>query len=341
MIVKEYQLEKVIDTKKQFLSFLIYGPNEGLVKDQIEKITQSYLSNEGYEQINFNGKDLDNDPQALENILRTVSMFYKGKIVVADSIKDKHLNIIENVFLKLPQHVLLILRDNNLNKSSKIRKFFENSKICFSLACYEDDQRGLIKSIDEFMNKNSLKLNRDVKNYLLQSLSNDRMVSKRELEKIELYYKGSDKEIELNTLRQLLNDSSAQNLNTMNNNVMSGNPSKSSKIISKLITEGLSPISLIRSLSNYLTRIQNTKIEMKKGSNFETSIKGLKPPVFWKDKDIFQRHCLKWPLKSIEKHLVQLVETEIACKLNSKLANLKCEKSILLIANDGKQYFKN
>ena len=43
---------------------------------------------------------------------------------------------------------------------------------------------------------------------------------------------------------------------------------------------------------------------MKKGNNFDSSIKILKPPVFWKDKDNFQKHCFKWPLQaSIEKAL--------------------------------------
>ena len=80
---------------------------------------------------------------------------------------------------------------------------------------------------------------------------------------------------------------------------------------------------------------------MKKGNSFDISIKTLKPPVFWKDKDNFQTHCLKWPLRTIEKNLFNLLETEIACKINSRLAHINCEKSILIIANNGRQYFKN
>ena len=167
------------------------------------------------------------------------------------------------------------------------------------------------------------------------------MISKRELEKIEIFYSNSNIKIELNDIKILLNDSSSLNLNKMNENVMFGNTSKSSKIINKLLSEGLSPISLIRSLTNYLLRIQKTKVEMKKGNSFDHSIKTLKPPIFWKDKDNFQKHCLKWPLNSIETNLFNLLETEIACKLNSKIANVKCEKSILSIANNGRQYFKN
>ncbi len=340
MIIKEFQLEKVFKESKSFIGILIYGPNEGLVRDNLDKITQSQYVREDHELIDVQGKELDADPLFLDQVANTVSMFHKNKIIIGNAIKDKHLMIIEEIVMKEPQNVILVIRDGNLTKTSKIRNFFEKDKNCFALACYEDDGRSIMRNIEEFINKNKFQLDRDIKNYLLQSLSNDRMISKRELEKIEIFYGGSDTKIKLEDVKILLNDSSSQNLNKMNENVMFGNTPKSSKIINKLLTEGASPISLIRSLINYLLRIQQTKIEMKKGNNFEQSIKTLRPPVFWKEKDNFQKHCLKWPLQEIEANLSKLLETEISCKLNSKLANLNCEKTILLLASNGRQYFK-
>ena len=91
MIIKEHQLEKFIGDNNQLLNILIYGPNEGLVKEQIEKIIQNYLSSGDYEQVNISGKDLDNDPQTLDDVIRTVSMFHKGKIVIAAAEKNKQI----------------------------------------------------------------------------------------------------------------------------------------------------------------------------------------------------------------------------------------------------------
>ena len=103
MIIKEHQLEKIIKDNKKFLNILIYGPNEGLVKEQIEKLTKNYLSKVNMKKLIFNGKDLDDDPGSLEAIIRSVSMFFKNKIVIADGIKDKHLSIIEEIVLKAPE----------------------------------------------------------------------------------------------------------------------------------------------------------------------------------------------------------------------------------------------
>ena len=340
MIIKDFQLEEIIKKKNKFICILIYGQNEGLVTDHVDKI-KSYLSNEQYELINFNGKDLDDNPQSLDNVMRTVSMFHENKLVIADSIKDKHLEFIEEAILGSPQQSILIIKDGNLKKSSKIRSFFEKDKNCISLACYEDDGRSTMKNIEGFIKKNNFRINSEIKNYLLQSLSNDRMVSKHELEKIEIFYSDTSESISIENIKVLLNDNSTQDLNKMNENVMFGNVSKSSKIVNKLFSEGVNPISLVRSLTSYLLRIQTTKIEMQKGNNFDTSIKALKPPVFWKDKDSFQRHCQNWPLSSIEKNLSRLLETEILCKLNSKISILNCEKSIMTIANCGRQFFWN
>ena len=51
MIIKEHQIEKIVRDNKKFLNILIYGPNEGLVKDQIEILAKNYLSQGSYEEI--------------------------------------------------------------------------------------------------------------------------------------------------------------------------------------------------------------------------------------------------------------------------------------------------
>ena len=341
MIIKEHQLTKIITENHGFLCFLIYGPNEGLIRAHIKKLVKHFSSKHEYEELGLDSKELDEDSHIVDSNLKTVSMFFKGKILIINKPKDIHLSMIEPIVNDSPQNSVLIIKADNLTKSSKIRKFFESHESCFSLACYDDDAKALMQHLENFISKNNLNIDRDIKNYLMQNLSNDRMINNNELEKINLFIGNTDKTLSLDDAKFLLNDSSSQNLNKMNEAVMYGNTSKSSKIISRLLSEGNNPISLVRSLMNYIIRIQKTKIEMKKGNNFENAVRDLKPPLFWKDKESFQRHCLKWPLKSIEHNLNKLLEAEIICKLNSKLAILNCEKTILLVASSAKQYFKN
>jgi DNA polymerase-3 subunit delta len=248
---------------------------------------------------------------------------------------------LESVIGSAPTQTMLIVKADNLKKTSKLRKLFENNAQCYALACYEDDAKSMMRLIDNFMKENNISINRDIKNYLMQTLSTDRMISFNELQKISLFYANDDNTPNLEEIKNLLNDASSNNLQKMNESVMYGNTTKSSNIVSKLLSEGNNPISILRSLINYLKRLQKVKVEMKKGNNFDTAIKFLRPPLFWKDKENFQQHCLRWPLNKIERNLSQLLDTEIDCKTNSKLSSILCERSILTICHEGKQHFQN
>ena len=82
MIIKDFQLDKIAKEHENFFGILVFGPNEGLVKEQVEKVTRAFSVKGECEIINFNGKDLYNDPLSLDNIVRTVSMFYVNKIII-------------------------------------------------------------------------------------------------------------------------------------------------------------------------------------------------------------------------------------------------------------------
>ena len=341
MIIKDFQIKKIIDEKEGFLPFLFYGPNEGLIRDHISKIKSDYLSDVDFEEVSLTGKSLDLNPDILETSANSISMFNSYKLIILESLKDKNMSELENVINSAPTQTMLIVKADNLKKTSKLRKLFESNAQCYALACYEDDAKSMMRLIDNFVKENNIAFDRDIKNYLMQTLSTDRMISFNELQKISLFYTNTDAPPRLDEVKNLLNDTSSNNLQKMNESVMYGNTTKSSNIISKLLSEGNNPISILRSLINYFKRVQRVKVEMKKGSNFDTAIKFLKPPLFWKDKDNFQQHCVRWPLSKIERNLSQLLDAEIDCKTNSKLSSILCERSILTICHEGKQHFQN
>ena len=85
-------------------------------------------------------------------------------------------------------------------------------KFLIALACYEDDVKSIIRTIDNFAKVNSIALDRDIKSYLMHTLSTDRIISQNELEKIKLFYFNSNEKIDLNTIKTLLNDEGSKNI---------------------------------------------------------------------------------------------------------------------------------
>ncbi len=339
MIIKEHQLNDII-RKGSYPQFLLFfGSNEGLIRDDILRISRAFKKNIDVDEITIEGKSLDENQSLLDEEIRSFSIFNEKKIIYIENIKEKHLQCFKNQELE-GQNTLIIIKSDNLIRSSKIRNFFEKHKKYAAVPCYDDDMRSSMSLLTQFQLENKLKFKSDIKNYLLQNLSSDRLISKNELEKILLTISNKEnREISLNDIQNILNDGSSSSLNIINENVMYGRINQVSKSLYKKFDEGNNAVAIIRSLLNYLVRVNKTQIEIKKTSNFDEAIKQLKPPVFWKDKDNFKNHCSKWPAKDILHFIKELLEAEYMCKNQSSLNNEICEKYILSVAKKGEVYF--
>ena len=222
MIIKEYQLNEVIK-KGSYPSFLlVFGPNEGLIRHDILKICSSFKEDLETDEITINGKALDENYSLIDEEIRSFSMFSEKKIIHLENLKEKHLQYFENQKIENDK-ILVIIKSENLSKSSKIRNFFEKHKRYAAVPCYEDDMRSTMNLLSQFQSDNKVKFSSDIKNYLLQNLSSDRLISKSELEKILLVIgNAQNKEIELEEIQNILNDGSSNSLNIINENVMYG-----------------------------------------------------------------------------------------------------------------------
>ena len=339
MIIKEFQLNEVIKKASLPQFLLIYGPNEGLIRDDTLKIAESFRQKKETDEITINGKAVDENQNIIDEEIRSFSLFSEQKIIHLENIKDKHLQFFENTNFK-SNKVLVIIKSENLNKNSKIRSFFEKHKEYAAIPCYEDDVRSTMNLISQFQSHHKIKFNSDIKNYLIQNLSTDRLISKNELEKILLVISHKENEqIKFEDIQGILNDSSSNTLNMINEYVMYGKVNQVSKNLYRIFDEGTNAVAIIRSLLNYLVRLHKTQIEIKKTGNFDEAIKQLRPAVFWKDKDNFRNHCSKWPTMEILHYIERLLEAEYMCKSHGSLSNEICEKYVLSVAKKGEVYF--
>jgi len=341
MLIRENLLiQKVKEQKINYSPILIYGPNEGLVRENFLKIKEIFNQN-NTEEVCFSGKLINDQPEILVDEVQTVSMFNEQKIITIEQPIDKNIDLFESVFTKLPDKTLIIVIANNLTKNSKIRKFFESSDKYFSCANYEDDFKSnsqQIQNLEKSINKN---LHRDIKHYLNQNLSSDRMISKNEIDKIILLYSENDQIPELEHIKLIFNDNADLGLNKISHLTFSGQPNRVSVNLNKIFDEGVNPVAIIRVMLNYVQRIQATQVALKKNNDFDSAIKSLKPPVFWKDKDNFKLHCKKWPIKETVLNFNLLVDTELSCKSDYNLTNILCERALINIAVRGQKYFSN
>ena len=100
MIIKDFQLINSINSEK-FHSFLIYGPNEGLIRENIDIIYKNFSKGAECEKVSINGKQLDESISLLNDEISTISLFSEKKFILLESVKEKHTSIIEDAYYKL------------------------------------------------------------------------------------------------------------------------------------------------------------------------------------------------------------------------------------------------
>ena len=94
MIIKDYQLINSINSES-FQSFLIYGPNEGLIRESIEIIYKNFSKGADCEKVIISGKQLDESVTILNDEISTISLFNEKKFVILESAREKHSSILE------------------------------------------------------------------------------------------------------------------------------------------------------------------------------------------------------------------------------------------------------
>ena len=82
MLIKENLLfQKVKEQSTNFAPILLFGPNEGLVRENFLKIKKIF-NKSSPEEITFTGKFINEKPEMLIDEINAISMFHDRKIIV-------------------------------------------------------------------------------------------------------------------------------------------------------------------------------------------------------------------------------------------------------------------
>ena len=106
MLIKENQLlQKFKEQDLNYVPLLLYGPNEGLIRENYIKL-KIIFNQTNFEEINLVGKLITEQPEVLIDEIKTVSMFNDHKIITIDQPLDKNVEIFEEAFAMLPSNTL-------------------------------------------------------------------------------------------------------------------------------------------------------------------------------------------------------------------------------------------
>mgnify|MGYP001215623544 CR=1 FL=1 len=315
MLYKSYLIENNINNLKERIS-LFYGENLGL-KNEFKSIIKKNNSNS--EILFFSQDEILQNNNVLIKEINNVSLFEKSKVFLIENINDKFLDLVIEIEKIIADNKLFFFLDI-LEKKSKLRNYFEKSKVCAAIPCYADNDLSLKKLIQSKLEEYSGLTGSNI-NMILDSTNLDRAKLNNELEKIKTLFQ--DKIIKSEKLDLLLNNKSNEDFNKLKDQAFLGNKIATNKLLSETIIDNEKNIFYLNMINQRLYKISETL--NKDGKTVEAKINSLKPPIFWKDKPHFLTQAKKWDKEKLNSLLKKTYEIEKTIKSNSFL-----NKQILL-----------
>ena len=172
-----------------------------------------------------------------------------------------------------------------LDKKSKLRNYFEKSKLCGSVACYPDNEITIRKIVEKKLNGYS-GLTPQIINTIIRNSDLNRNKVNNEIEKIITFFK--DKKIDADELETLLNLKINDDFDKLRDEALNGNKNNTNRLLADTVFDTENNFFYLNSINQRINKLNEIEDLKKNGKNVELAVSQLKPPIFWKDKPIIK-----------------------------------------------------
>ncbi|MDB9825715.1 DNA polymerase III subunit delta [Candidatus Pelagibacter sp.] len=314
MILKTFELNK-LNLKKNNL-FLFYGENQGYKNEIIlEKFKKFYLE----KTYTYEENEILNNKQDFFNNILSKSFFENEKLIIITRVTDKILNLIQEVYEKKIDDIVIILNASILDKKSKVRSFFEKDKNTICVPFYEDNNQTLSGIVNRFFRENKIPISQQGINIIAERCRGDRQNLKNELQKIENFVLNK-KKIDINEILKITNLAENYSVTELVDNCLAKNKKRTINILNENNYSIDDCILIIRTFLIKSKRLLKLSEATRFENNADQAISMLKPPIFWKDKDIVKQQVKSWSNKNVKLLIYKISEIELLIKKNSVMS---------------------
>ena len=314
MILKSFELNKI--KLNNFKFYLFYGDNEGLKEETIKNLFEKKYLNKIQR---YDEKEILDNINDFFNSILTKSFFDNEKLIIINRTTDKIREVVEDLIIKKPKDIQIILNSKNLEKKSPLRKIFEKEKLIICVPFYEDNNQTLNSIISLFFRNKKIPTSQQLINILIERSRGDRKNLNNELEKIENFLL-SKKNLNIEEIIKLTNLADNYGASELVDHSLAKNTRKTVTILNENNYSDEDNIIIIRTLLAKLKRLVKIYELVDEKNNIEQAISACKPPIFWKDKPLVTQQIRSWNKNLLKDLIYKTNEIELLVKKNSVLA---------------------
>jgi len=316
---------------KNLRIFLVYGPDEGLVRERAKQLSLTVLEtlDDPFCYAEIEAGNLDGDPARLRDEIEAISMMGGERVVRLRSAGNVHAKLIQSVLDADFSNTLLVIEAGDIKKTTALVKSITGLSNGAAVACYHDKAQDVGSLIQDVLGEAGLTAASDATDYLRKNLGSDRSISRQELIKLTLYMGATGATVTLEDAKAVIGDSSAESVFDVVDAALLGNLPGLEASLNKAFFAGESAITFLRLIQGQLKQLHKAASFAETGVPLGVALKKAAIPPFNQKKAEAQigrrggRHfaqCLDIILKA-----------ELDCKTTGSPAETLCRRALLRV----------
>ncbi|MDE1174902.1 MAG: DNA polymerase III subunit delta [Parvibaculaceae bacterium] len=317
---------------------LVYGPDRGLVRDRIKRLTKSVVEDptDPFRIADIAEADLRKDPARLADEAAAISMLDGRRVVRIDDAGDSVAKILQGFIEDPAGDALVLVESGDLGPRSALRKLFEDAKNAAALACYADDAQALDQIIREKLTAAGLRPEPAALDYLVHHLGSDRGITLSELEKLALYIDlpspGETRTVGLADVCAAIGDSAASGLDDLIDAVAGGDVGALDLAWARARALDANAVQILNMLIRHFSQLQLLAAHLEGGSPPDAAMRAMRPPVHFSRQNAVRRQMNLWTRRKADRALELLLEADSQLKRTGLPDDAICGQLCLRLA---------
>lgn len=313
---------------------VVYGPDQGLMRERAKIMGKTVVSdlNDPFNVVRLSADSIKEDPARLSDEANAMSMMGGNRLISIFDAGDGLTTAIKSYLESPNDEATIILEAGELSPRSSLRKLCEKEPNAAAIPCYVEDERDLSRFIRASMQDANLRIDNDALTWLAANISGDRAKVRGELDKI-ITYKGQEQSpVSLTDVQACCGAAGVQGVDDLVYATAGNQMDKALKTYNQLLGDGVNFIVIVRALQTHFRKLHFTRSKIERGDPVDVAVKGLRPPLFFKQAPLFKAQAQRWRLARIEMVQERLMDLEAQCKTTGMIPETLCAQAILSIS---------
>jgi DNA polymerase III subunit delta len=272
--------------------FLAYGPDAGLVREVGQTLARRFAGDDGDGPVVLDGNEVDADPTRLAVEAKTPSLF-GGRRVVRVRSTGKSLVMALSELKDDMAGAAIIVEAGNLAPRDPLRALVETAKMGRALPCYPDSDETLERLINETFAKAGIAADPDVAPTLRDILGNDREVTRRELEKLELFA-ADTKILTRHDVLTLCADNAALAIDDISDAIGTGHAAELEDALSRALAAAVDGQQIVSSVARHFAQLRRWRAEVDHGKSPREVLDNARPKPHFSRRSSLEQQVRLW-----------------------------------------------